>query len=179
MQYTHIWGDIHIYGPVATRLLQRAFWRGTEVSPRPVVWCLTGCCTFDPASPSLGQCDWSNSHWGSIGWTFRRELRLSCACLPTDVSTGLLHPISPVSSHRSVQSLDVRNFVLRRRVCYLCRGHTLWQLVRGLSPYPPPLLGTDFRWIFVIPVIVFSLSGKNWRLICSMRLFNQSVNFFN
>ena len=40
------------FGPVATRLLQRASWRGTEVSPRPVVWCLTGCCTFDPASPS-------------------------------------------------------------------------------------------------------------------------------
>ena len=28
-------------------------------------------------------------------------------CLPTDVSTGLLHPIWPGSSHRSVQSLDV------------------------------------------------------------------------
>ena len=50
------------FGPVATRLLQRASWRGTEVSPRPVVWCLTGCCTFDPASPSLEQCDGSNAH---------------------------------------------------------------------------------------------------------------------
>ena len=94
-------------------------------------------------------------------------------------NNNLLHPISPVSSHRSVQSLDVRNFVLRRRACYLCRGHTLWQLVLGLSLYPPPLLGTDFRWIFVIPAIVFSLSGKNWRLICSMRLFKPIYYFFN
>ena len=141
------------------------------MSPRPVVWCLTGCLHVWSCF-SLARAVWLiECALSSIGWTFRRELRLSCVCLPTDVSMGLLHPISPVSSHRSVQSLDVRNFVLRRRVCYLCRGHTLWQLVLGLSRYPPPLLGTDFRWIFVIPAIVFSLSGKNWRLICSMRLF--------
>ena len=54
------------FGPVATRLLQRASRRGTEVSPRPVVRCLTGCCTSDPASPSHGQCDWSNSHWAPL-----------------------------------------------------------------------------------------------------------------
>ena len=62
-----------------------------------------------------------------------------------------------------------------RQVCYLCRGHTLRQLVSGLSPFPPHLLGTTSRLIFVIPAFVFLHSGKNWRLICLMRLF---INLF-
>ena len=159
------------FGPIATRLLQRASWRGTEVSPRPVVWCLTGCCTFDPASPSLGQCDWSNSHWAPLaGHSVESCVQAVRACLP-------MYPlVCSILSRPFLHTGQCNRWTFATSFCvdgcgYLCRGHTLWQLVRGHSLYPPPLLGTDFRWIFVIPAIVFSLSGKNWRLICSMRLF--------
>ena len=117
------------FGSVATRLLQRASWRGTEGSP---IGQLSG--VFRAAARLILLLSRSGSvtdrirtelHWLDIPSRVAFKLCvLAYRCIHGSAPSYLDRPFLHTGQCNRWTFATV-TFVLRRRVCYLCRGHTL------------------------------------------------------
>ena len=152
------WIDIS-YSNLA-ELRHRGARRGTEVPPGPVVWCLTSCCTSDPAAPSLGECDWSNPHRAALAghsiesYTFKLYV-LAYRCIHGSAPSYLARFFTPVSAKAGRSQLQSAV----TGVLFVPRSHTSTIDPRAFA-ISSPLLGTASQLIFVIPAFVFFHSGK-------------------